>query len=149
MPLLSPDFNLILVSHPDIEFLPFLQVAGETGDSRRVLQLLSRAVELAEKQAGEQAGGNPANAGDCPSTSAATAAGTSASRAMTVTVNVAPAHVKRAIDEMFETIHMKLLLGCSKLEKLLLVAVVLEMRAAGRPHVQLQVRRRRQLLDVW
>lgn len=114
------------------------QVANETGDSRRALQLLSRAVDLAERNASCQAPGTstaPNAAGAGPSSSSAAAAASSSG------VAVQREHVRQAIEEMFETVHMKLLRGASRLEKMLLVAVVLEMRATSRPDVILKVLR--------
>jgi len=105
------------------------KVAGETGDSRRALQLLSRAVELAEGEA-RGTGGEDGEEPPPPPPPSQAPGGPAG--------EVGPHHVSRAINEMFETVHAQLMGAASRLEKLLLVAAVVEGRASGRADVSLQ-----------
>jgi len=43
-------------------------------------------------------------------------------------------HVDAAVQEMFSAVHMQLLARACRLDKLLLAALLLEMRASGEPH---------------
>ena len=54
-------------------------------------------------------------------------------------IQVSSCHVAAAIAEMHEAVHMQLLASASHLEKMLLVAMVLEMRANGGKEVVMQV----------
>jgi hypothetical protein len=51
------------------------------------------------------------------------------------------AHVDAAISEMFRAVHMQLLGNACRLEKLLMAALVLEMRATGTMCSRLQKRK--------
>ncbi len=54
--------------------------------------------------------------------------------------------MQRAIEEVYGSVHMRFLRSCSLLEKALMVALMLEVRATKRAHATVQVRRHE--LDV-
>ncbi len=112
-----------------------------TGDVRRALELLRRAVEIAraEHKAARRLGGKPGSssqphssrtAGAGPSKQAAAGAGGAP--------QVTRMHAATAINEMFGAVHLQLLRGCSLFEKLMLTGVILEARASGKSSVVLQ-----------
>jgi origin recognition complex subunit 1 len=92
------------------------QVAAVSGDVRRALELCRKAAEIAEEQHAQQQQGQQAGEGD-----------SSGQQAPVVQM----AHVDVAITEMFRAVHMQLLGACCRLEKLLLAALVLDLRATG------------------
>lgn len=126
------------------------KVASETGDVRRALELLRRAVAIArkerqdkglplvdeeEEEGEEQAGGDGGNAD---------AAGPP--RPSRLRHAVTRAHLQAAIAESYGSVHMQVLRARSLWEKVLLLAVALESRAASRrdvglPSVLLRVER--------
>lgn len=133
---------------------PTLQVANTTGDVRRALELLRRAVEIADEErqkaaaaaastaaaaagSGQGSGQEPGQGSGAGAGGGATAAGSGAGAAGAGVVN--PQHVNRAVNEMFCSTHMQLLRGCCRLDRLVLSAVLLEVRASGRQDVVLQV----------
>ncbi|KAG2483739.1 hypothetical protein HYH03_017394 [Edaphochlamys debaryana] len=87
------------------------KVASTTGDVRRALELLRRAAEIAEAEAGAR---GPLEGQD-----------------LTGVVGVRQATA--AIKEMYGSVHMTLLRSCGLYPKLVLVALLMEARASNKP----------------
>ncbi|KAF8073069.1 ORC1A [Scenedesmus sp. PABB004] len=110
------------------------KVASETGDVRRALELLRRAVEIARQQhllehsVTQSGAGGGDGGGVQPRVAWAEGQAPLVRRA----------HVTQAQQEMFSALHHKLLRSRSTWEKVLLVAVVVEARATGRSAVIIQ-----------
>ncbi|KAL4198318.1 hypothetical protein AMTRI_Chr03g139580 [Amborella trichopoda] len=90
------------------------KVAAISGDARRALELCRRAAELADYQLKQTVGStnssHNAKAGKCL---------------------VGMAEVEAAIHEMFQAPHIQVIKGCSKLSKIMLVALVRELYKTG------------------
>lgn len=99
------------------------KVAASTGDMRRALELLRRSAELAEAKMA-RSGADLSNRGALQEA---------------VTMN----EVIAAQKEMYEAPYMQFLRVCSRLEKLVLGAIIMELRASGRDNVQIQAVLRR------
>lgn len=46
-------------------------------------------------------------------------------------------HINLAVEEMFNAVHMQLLLNCCRMDKLLLASLLLELRAKGEQDIHM------------
>ena len=125
------------------------KVASETGDVRRALELLRRAVEIAQferrqqqgqqQQPGRQQQAQQQQRGGRPQQQTQQQQGQQGQQQQQQGPIVRPTHVSRAQQELFNAMHMQLLRGTSLFARLVLVGVILEARATGRAQVVLQV----------
>ncbi|KAK9836005.1 hypothetical protein WJX81_005277 [Elliptochloris bilobata] len=109
------------------------KVAAVSGDVRRVLELCRKGAEVAAEEAAATAAASPPAAG----AAAAPAAGNAPLGARSSGC-VEMRHVDAAVQEMFSAAHMQLLGRACRLDKLLLVALMLETRFSGRAEAYLE-----------
>lgn len=96
------------------------KVSSASGDVRRCLELCSRAIDLAAVQAAEEADAR----GDPPP--------------QPQPGMVTAEHAQAAYDEIFDSVHMFLLLNAPPLAKVLLAAILQERRATGVEEVRME-----------
>jgi origin recognition complex subunit 1 len=124
------------------------KVASETGDVRRALELLRRAVAIARKERQDRGLGlDDGDQGEDQATEpeeeerggeqGAAGAPAAAGRRSALRHAVTRAHLQAAIAESYGSVHMQVLRARSLWEKALLLAVALESRAAARRDVGL------------
>jgi origin recognition complex subunit 1 len=129
------------------------KVASETGDVRRALELLRRAVAIARKERQdkglplvEEEDDDEEEEAQDAGAPAADAAARPAPRPSPLRHAVTRAHLQAAIAESYGSVHMQVLRARALWEKVLLLAVALESRSASRrdvclPSVLLRVER--------
>lgn len=101
--------NAASAFHSEAIMLAARKVHAVSGDARRCMQLARRAAEMALED--EASSGAECQSGDHPS--------------------VATAHVGRAIQESFQSSHLRQLKGASLAERSLLASLCLDVRASG------------------
>lgn len=110
------------------------KVAATTGDVRRALEILRRAVEI-----GEQAARSSGGAADGVVAARAALAGAQAGpSAPGSNYAVKVEHVNQAQQEIFNNPQQKFLKACSLLEKLVLAALLMEMKATSKGEATIQ-----------